>query len=89
MEKFTTNGQWTRVKYRGFVIGVSKEQIPDGMWDPRDLLGEVVEIDGEFFLVNGVEMFKTIISPENPYKWDFGLLVREEPIPPTLRSEDA
>lgn len=77
MYSFTANG-WTTIKDRGQVAAISKDQIPEGMWNPGVLGGEYVEIDGDIYRVKGVEMFRPIISPTNPYHHDFGLLV--EPI---------
>lgn len=77
MYSFTASG-WTTIKDRGPVAAISKDQIPEGIWDPGVLGGEYVEIDGDIYRVTGVEMFRPIISPEHPYSHDFGLGV--EPV---------
>lgn len=70
-----TGKDWYRVKGRGFCIAVNEQ--PDGMWNPSDLVGEIVKINGEMFTIKGVEKFLIGISPENPYRLQFSLMVRE------------
>ena len=78
MYSFTSNGDWFHVTSRGWVTNITKDQIPEGMWDPGVLSGQQVIIDGKEYKCRGVEMFRPIISPENPYHFDFGLLVSDE-----------
>lgn len=66
------------IKDRGWVYNFGPEQIPEGMWDPCALEG-IVEIDGHEHRVLGVETFAIARSPERPYRFNFGLLVREGP----------
>ena len=73
---FTTTNNWYRIKYRGFSIAIPKEQIPEGMWDPADLAGLTVTINGEEFLVRAVETFAVSRSPEWPYNHYFAILVQ-------------
>jgi hypothetical protein len=72
---FTTNRTYFRIRERGWVVSVSADQIPDGVWDPGTMTGLTAVIDGEEFLIKGVEMFRPMISPENPYTFGFGILV--------------
>jgi len=72
---FTTNGEWRRIKGQGFEIGVWPDQIPEGVWNPGTMTGLTAIIDGEEFLIKGVDMFRHMISPDAPYDKTFGILV--------------
>jgi hypothetical protein len=61
---------------RGRVYTMGAEQIPEGMWDPCAIEGDVL-IDGVEHRVLGVETFAICRSPDWPYRKSFGLLVGE------------
>jgi hypothetical protein len=63
------------IKGRGLVYSFDAEQIPAEMWDPGQLKGEDVLIDGTPHRVRGVETFCICRSPDFPYRKSFGLLV--------------
>ena len=44
-------------------------------WNPEELNGKMVNIDGDMYRVRGVDMFRPLISPEHPYRNTIGLLV--------------
>jgi hypothetical protein len=63
-------------------IGVSKhrvasikEPLPEPLWDPVQLKGELVKIDGIFYTVAGAETYNIPRSPEHPYRKSFALMV--------------
>jgi len=68
---------WTRIKGRGFIKTFSADQLPEGMWNPSDLTGTYCRIDwdGKIYKIIGVETFKHMISPEDPYDKNFSLMV--------------
>ncbi len=67
---------WFEIKGRGWVSSIDAP-LPDGMWNPNDLVRQQVYIDGKPYMIAGVEAFKIGISPETPYTLPFGLLVTE------------
>ena len=75
MYEFTSKGKF-KLYGRGNVYSIV-ESLPEGMWNPDDLRGMKVKIDGKEYTVKGVEAFKIGIAPNNPYRLSFGLLVDE------------
>lgn len=43
-------------------------------WNPGEMVGESVVVDGHRFRVRGVEMTRQMISPSHPYRGTIGLL---------------
>lgn len=69
---------WYRIKVRGtgyFACVVSGDQLPPNIWDPSQLTDKAVMIDGEDFVVALVEKYMIGISPTNPYRLQFTILV--------------
>lgn len=59
---------------RGLAYQFDKDQWPTDLWNPKDLVGEMVSIDGVEHLVRGVEAFVINVSPTYPYRGAFGIL---------------
>lgn len=74
MRAFTAKDSFY-IKDRGKVFFFNKEQLPNDLYDPSFLRGEIVEIDSVQYKVVGVETFAIARSKEHPYSLDFGLLV--------------
>jgi hypothetical protein len=74
---YSNNSEWQRITGRGFIKTFDADEIPEGMWNPGDLTGTYCRIDhdGKIYKILGVEMFRPLISPEDPYDHPFGLLV--------------
>ena len=66
--------EWTIVKGKRVAL-FPQEQMPEDLWNPDDLKGETVLIDGEEHMVMGVETFAVQRSPSHPYRHSFGLMV--------------
>ena len=66
---------WYHIASRGEVASFAKGSHPD----PRSLLGQTVNVDGQSYLVEGVEHF-AIVCPSPPWRptctHDFGLLLK-------------
>lgn len=77
MYKFTTD-HWYRLRGRGFACRIS-ETLPDDLYDPNQLYNQLVEINGEDFIVKGAESFAVPRTEDHPYSHKFSLLV-EEPL---------
>jgi hypothetical protein len=75
MYKFTAH-EWFTFRGRGGLAQIN-EFLPEGMWNPNDLVGETVLIDDKEYEVTGVEKFAIAYSKSNPYKLRFCLLVKE------------
>jgi len=43
-------------------------------WNPAELTGQEVTVDGYAFKVRGVDMYRHMISPDHPYKYPIGLI---------------
>lgn len=69
--------EWFKIPGRGYALSFDKDQIPEGMWDLSVLNGQVVEVNGLCYTVKGVGTFKPMISPENPYRYPFELILEE------------
>lgn len=65
------------IEGRGRLYGIEGDQIPVGMWDPNDLKGLTVKINGERVKVKGVETYAIWRDERKPYTLSFGLLVAE------------
>lgn len=63
---------WFNIAGVGRVAVVST---PEGIWEPNDLAGLVVDIDGSSFVVQSVETHCISRSPKRPYRGPCGLLV--------------
>lgn len=70
---------WYEIKDRGQVaaIGMLPEAFYEQYYDPDELKGELVEIDGKVYKVEGVESFCIYRSIDFPYRHSVGLLVTE------------
>lgn len=79
----SNNLEWQRIRGRGFIKTFEPDEIPEGMWNPGDLTGTYCRIDsdGKIYKILGVEMFRPLISPEDPYNHRFSLLVADPLIP--------
>lgn len=78
MRKFTSGDSFKLIAAGGNkVYTFPKEQLPEDLWDPGQMKGETVEIDGKQYQVLGVETYQIFRSPQSPYRLSFGLLVKE------------
>jgi hypothetical protein len=73
MYSFTATGMF-EIKDRGPVFTI--ETLPDGIWHPFFLVGEIVEINDQLFKVIATEHFAINSTKEMPYTGSFGLLVK-------------
>jgi|GEM_PF-5667893 len=79
MYEFTSN-DWFHVKGCGDVVCVN-EELPKGLWHPNQLVNTEVAIDGEVYVVKSAEVHPIGgVSPSNPYKLRFGLLIERTPV---------
>lgn len=78
MLEFTSHGEpYVRESLPSWTTHfISAGQLPDGIWDPFDLAGETVLLDGIKQRVLGVEAFCVHRTPEHPYRLAFGIVVR-------------
>jgi hypothetical protein len=65
--------EWFYLKGRGWVAVVHYEGTPEH-WTPEELYSEDVTVDGHTFVCRGVDMYRHMISPNNPYRAMVGLL---------------
>lgn len=74
MREFTSSDSFI-IKGRGRVYIITGNQFPEEFWNPNQLVGELIKINGQEYKVRGVEAYKIHISPEHPYRLGFGILV--------------
>lgn len=68
---------WVEISGRGSeALFNDASQLPDEIWDPGQLVGQDVVIDGKGWRVTGAETFSMSRSQDHPYRFGFGLLVR-------------
>jgi len=75
--EFWTN-DWAQIKLHGkatFVALIPAEQCPEDLWDMNELTKHNVVINSIPRRVVGIEMFRHYISPEQPYRKNFGIAV--------------
>ncbi len=65
-----------KIKGRGIVWVIDRGQMPSDLWDPKQLVGETIELDGKVVEVTGAGGFAIHRSPEHPYRLDFELIVK-------------
>lgn len=71
---------WYTVTGRGKVASINREQLPPGPPDGRDLLNQEVMIDGEHYIVSGVESCRVMHHNQTERcSMGYGLLVKEKP----------
>jgi hypothetical protein len=70
--------EWYEVRNRGKCAYIT--QLPEAFykyyWNPKQLVNQHVEIDGQIYTVTGAEVFMIGCSKDNPYKLPCGLCVR-------------
>jgi len=66
--------EWVELKNLGTIAAVYFEGTTEH-WNPEELKGKRVIIDGSPYVVRGVDMYRHMISPERPYRATIGLLV--------------
>lgn len=66
---------WHEISGLGKVAEIGPDHLPHGMYDPRQLRGHDVEIDGVVYRVKAVETFAIPRSPSHPYRDWFGLVI--------------
>lgn len=76
VKKFHAVDWW---EHRGRPVANIKDNpyLPE-LWEPNDLRGETVEIDGRQYRVHGIETFCNMRTPDHPYKLMFSLAVDPE-----------
>lgn len=71
------SSEWIRIKGRGFVALV--ESLPvmfyEKYYDPNQLIGQDVKINGEVFRVKATETYAINRTPEMPYMGSCGILI--------------
>jgi len=67
-----------RVAGRGVAYSSSKWRLPEDVWEPWDLSGEVVRLAGVEVKIIGVDAFAIGRSKSHPYTLPFALLVSFE-----------
>jgi hypothetical protein len=50
-------------------------KLPEGMWEPWDMTGHPVTINGVETIIRGVDAFASMRSPSSPYRHGFCILV--------------
>lgn len=63
---------------RGICFSSRDWRLPEGMWEPWDLTGEVVKLAGVEVKITGVDAFCIARSPSSPYRLPFALMVSFE-----------
>lgn len=64
------------LKHLAFVIAKLPKEFYDEYYDPVQLVGKEVSVNGKVFTVHNVETYMINRSPEHPYKLSCGLLVK-------------
>lgn len=65
-------------KGRGIAFSASHWRLQEGEWEPWDITGETVLLNGVEVEVRGVDAFCSARSPESPYRHPFAVLVSYE-----------
>ena len=65
--------EWIDLGARGVIAVIAA--LPDGLYDPTQLIGRCVVIDGKEWRVRAAEAHAVPRGPHRPYKGAFGLLV--------------
>jgi hypothetical protein len=78
---------WFTVTGYGPFASFGNEQMPDDLWDPRQMVGEEVLIDGARYRVLAAETFSVPRSPDRPYRRSFSLLVEAVDAADPLRTD--
>lgn len=60
---------------QGLLCLCPASELPPGIWEPGDLCGWTVLVDGAVFTVKAVEAFAINRTPDFPYRLSFGLLI--------------
>lgn len=70
--------EWIRIKGRGFVAMIEElpEEFYEKYFDPNQLIGEKVKINGETFTVAATETYAISRSVDYPYYFSCGILVK-------------
>lgn len=76
IDRFTSSDHW--VFQDGVMYVIAGDQLPEGMYDPVDLKGKPVVIDGKICRVRGVGTFAIPRSADNPYRSAFELFVKSK-----------
>jgi hypothetical protein len=76
--EFTSDESFDMHSRKAKVWNITPDQRPAEIWDPRDLTGLSVLLNGEPVRVLAVETFAIHRTEENPYRLSFGLLIANE-----------
>lgn len=67
-----------KITGRGICFTSSRWKLEEGEWEPWDITGETVLLNGVEVKVTGVDAFCSMRSPESPYRQSFAVMVSEE-----------
>lgn len=66
------------IKGRGICFSSSRWKLQPGEWEPWDIRGETVLLNGVEVRVKAVEAFCSFRSPDSPYNHSFAVLISYE-----------